>query len=184
MQILNIRLIIVNETEANGKGAIKPLMYYICSMAHEIECDIVLYEISEAQENDGGFASFGITYDELSNIRSNANTEAISNNWGTITSILIVDGFIERIPSSRNYKITTKGIAFLATDKYVNRAKRWKLQQDKNEQELRKLNWEVSKLGVTYRLAWAAFILSIINAVPNSSWHQLYAKLQQLLQLL
>lgn len=124
-------------------------------MAFEKECDIVLFEISEAQENDGGFAINGINYEELSHFRKNVATDVIKNYWGTITSILIVDGFVERIPNTRNYRITINGIAFLATDTFVDRKKRWDLE---NKTKLfayrnRRVTWFISCLALIVSIA-------------------------------
>jgi hypothetical protein len=95
-------------------------------MALEKECDILLYEISEMQEHDGFYGPNGVTYLDLKRIAKINENNSIKQNFGAITNILMVDEFIEGYKSEVNelrYKITSKGIAFLFTDNYVDRKK-------------------------------------------------------------
>ena len=93
-------------------------------MALEKECDIFLYELSELCERDGGFASRGATYADITHFRKVvADNEIIKQNFGAIVCILEIDGNIDKInsPGYVGYKINKKGIAFLFNDSYEAR---------------------------------------------------------------
>lgn len=61
--------------------------------------------------------------------------------------------------------LTNKGIAFASSDSFVNRAKKWSLEQKKLKLELDKIDFEVSKLVTTYNRSTIAYYLSIVTAV-------------------
>lgn len=111
-----------------------------------------------------------------------ASTPISNELWAIVIPILLSDGFVINSNGKDHYVLQSKGKAFIHTDSYAKRSKRWKLERKLKKQELKKLNWEVSKLKITYRLAVCGFILSIIALIPNSAWHQLCATVQRLLQ--
>jgi len=127
-------------------------------MAFEEECDIMLYEISELQEHDAGYRKQGVTHDV---IFSKIDNQTIKNNFGTIINRLLVDEFIEIILKTGerdSFKISRKGIVFLATDKYVNRKKRWDL-----DSNIKVLEYSLKKK--TFWIAVGAAIISLLSLI-------------------
>jgi len=128
-------------------------------MALERECDIFLYELSELCEHDGFFSVHGASYGDIMDLRKSVGeNKIIKNNFGTIICILHVDGYIEkslRLDGNQNncigYKITPKGIAFLATTSYEK--------QKKNDDLLLNLTIANGKIqsNLLYINRWIAF---------------------------
>lgn len=143
-------------------------------MTHEMDidklCDDVLFAVY--QNNDGHYASANVISLQLKQYSQKSIAVAMQ--------IITSNGFASHQGSSDaiSIKLSLTGIAFLHTDTFVDRSKRWDLDQKKNKLELEKVEFEVSKLKSTYRLAIWGFAVAALTFILD----QADVKLSRLLE--
>ena len=113
-------------------------------MALEKECDFFLVRIYDMQTHT---VMPTITRDDLKSIPEIRNGDfKLLASINEVIPILITDGFVQQI-RYEEYKVTDKGIAFLSSDSYTERRKRWVI-----ENYTKKFQ---------YKMRYASYILSL-----------------------
>ncbi len=144
-------------------------------MALETQCDNVLNHLHLYRRQG---VKYEFIYDRLIWINCEKGNE--THHWkDTVMAILEIDGFIETGAARRDannvdaYFITKKGIAFIATDSYVNRAERWELDRKIKEQEYKLGSIELWAKRKTFYIALAALIFSILSLAVTYKQYKL-----------
>ncbi len=140
-------------------------------MAYEIECDIFLGYIYDLQYKT---LSHSVSRHDLAKIPQIANSNySLISSVNDVTSILVTEGLISRTPDG--YSMTDKGVAFLNTDTFVARRKRWDIDNYHKSFLYKTRHW-------SYMLSVIAIVLSIYSVVksPNDTQRILLLPPQQL----
>lgn len=121
-------------------------------MAYEKECDIVLGILANRLPTGIETLRLNISKELEKHIEIEADGVEYLFLTDRVLSILKNDGFI--IGINETYKITDKGTAFYFTDSYIQRAKRWDI-ENKTKRFLYKYRW------ATWVVSFSSMIISL-----------------------